>query len=502
MQPSLGRVLLVYDAGDVSLALPLLSALEDGIRCVYGRPTAPELSQNWRDSVRSRLAVVDIAVLIVSDNSLRSAACMWQLAEIADRRIPVVLLFAGAVPVSDLRSRLKFPNIDWEKSRPLPQIKESSADGLIQLVALWLADGPRRPFRRRPPTKRQIQEWVGSNALAPFIDGDQVAFRYDQSSASIGSADVSQRKLSLGELREKRLASLSQAITGFLKSEAAARSLARRDRVDCSIFAPGVVSSGKQFKVQALLHLKEDLEKAAQKALQTDAGAQRLATETLQLEIKRGAKVELLLECPDLRVQNPTKTIEWQGVPGAVSWNAICRGMEGTTVRPCVRVYIAGVPAGRLEFDLEVTESPDTSGRELDWKRARARAYRNAFLSYARADIERVSYFAEALECAGIALSFDVTSLEPGDAWVGWIEAAIPAADVFYLMWSHNASKSAWVSREFTLALDTNALNGAPDVVPLLLERPAPRPPPCLQHLHFSAKYVNLRIGERNPLFT
>ena len=58
------------------------------------------------------------------------------------------------------------------------------------------------------------------------------------------------------------------------------------------------ISSDQPFKIQALLHLQADLDKAAVKATLQDPAAQRLTTGTLQVEIKRGAKVELSIEMP------------------------------------------------------------------------------------------------------------------------------------------------------------------------------------------------------------
>jgi hypothetical protein len=153
-----------------------------------------------------------------------------------------------------------------------------------------------------------------------------------------------------------------------------------------------------------------------------------------------------------------------------------------------------------LEFDLQVVTSGFDS-TDLDWKRARARAYRKAFISYARADFERVSYYAEMIEYTGIELLFDLTRIEPGDDWADWIKTSIPGADVFFLMWSKHAAASDWVGRESRLAIHTNSLQGNPDVKPIPLERPMPKPPKYMQHLNFSPKWVNLRIAERHPLF-
>jgi hypothetical protein len=106
------------------------------------------------------------------------------------------------------------------------------------------------------------------------------------------------------------------------------------------------------------------------------------------------------------------------------------------------------------------------------------------------------------IDYVGIELLFDLTNLEAGDDWADWIRTSIPLADVFYLMWSKHAAASVWVDRESRLAMRSTTLQGSPDIKPIVLERPTPKPPNYLRHLNFSTKWLNHRIGERNPLFT
>jgi hypothetical protein len=178
-----------------------------------------------------------------------------------------------------------------------------------------------------------------------------------------------------------------------------------------------------------------------------DPGSKRLTTETLLLEVKRGARVELSMECSELQVRNPTKSAQWQGQPKGAVWDAVCRASTTQVIHPKLRATVNGIPVGHLEFDLEVVTSGFDSN-DVDLKRARARAYRKAFISYARADFQRVSFCAEMIDCTGIELLFDVTTLEPGDHWADWIKTSIPIADVFFLMWSNHAAASDWVHRD------------------------------------------------------
>src|SRR6202030_1216765 len=78
----------------------------------------------------------------------------------------------------------------------------------------------------------------------------------------------------------------------------------------------------------------------------------------------------------------------------------------------------------------------------------------------------------------------DVLHLRSGQDWASRLQTEIPARDVFYLFWSSDASRSAWVEREWRCALETRGLDFI-DPVPLASPREVP-PPAELASKHFN----------------
>ncbi|MFN0181816.1 MAG: hypothetical protein ACKVZ0_23670 [Gemmatimonadales bacterium] len=72
-----------------------------------------------------------------------------------------------------------------------------------------------------------------------------------------------------------------------------------------------------------------------------------------------------------------------------------------------------------------------------------------------------------------------------GQRWEAVIKREIPARDVFYLFWSHAASRSAAVSMEWHFALETRGIDFI-DPVPLVPPEEVPPPAELSGTLHFN----------------
>ncbi|MEM9937844.1 MAG: TIR domain-containing protein [Pseudomonadota bacterium] len=79
---------------------------------------------------------------------------------------------------------------------------------------------------------------------------------------------------------------------------------------------------------------------------------------------------------------------------------------------------------------------------------SRASAY-DLFVSYARADVERVSAFLRGLQAEGISVWLDVDDLRPGVSWQAEIEKALTGVPALMVFVSSNSLKSKWVTEEF-----------------------------------------------------
>src|SRR5262249_54023634 len=130
-----------------------------------------------------------------------------------------------------------------------------------------------------------------------------------------------------------------------------------------------------------------------------------------------------------------------------------------------LHVMVGGLAVGEVRFELHVEEQEtrDTRGffalsmsevqRQPNAVAVDVLRFRNAFVSYARKDIAQVLLYAEALDDAGIKVLLDLTDIEPGAQWETKRLGLIAQADVFYLMWSHNAAQSPWVEKESRAAV-------------------------------------------------
>ena len=96
-------------------------------------------------------------------------------------------------------------------------------------------------------------------------------------------------------------------------------------------------------------------------------------------------------------------------------------------------------------------------------------------------------------------LFLDVASLRSGERWEERLHQEIARRDTLYLFWSHAASRSPWVEREWRTAL---ALKGVAGIDPVPLDSPEDVPPPIelAQHLHFNDWLLAFRRRGRPPL--
>jgi TIR domain len=288
------------------------------------------------------------------------------------------------------------------------------------------------------------------------------------------------------------------------------------DVVDCSVFAPPRVAAGERIKVQAHLHLAEQFAKVRRAAAEIDRRANLQGAKSLLQPLARGVEVELYLACPGLIIDAPLQQVKWEGAPTHVLFNVEApAGLAPDPINAAVYLSIDGIPIGDVAFRVYVASTQPADSEDAavpvpadlataTAARTRGTSYGCAFVSYARKDFDRVSLFAQGLTQREMELAFDVASLEPGADWGAKLPELISRCDVFYLMWSDNAAQSKWVEKEARLAvwLHHKSQRGAPRIVPITLDRPAPRPPGFLSPFHFDSPWLAQRTAQAMPLFS
>jgi hypothetical protein len=257
------------------------------------------------------------------------------------------------------------------------------------------------------------------------------------------------------------------------------------DAVECSVFGPPAAPPGQTILIQVFLHLANQAERASFLASTMDASAKLKATKSLDLTIKRGARVKIALSAEGLEVDAPVQSVVWRGEPAFCQFLVtIPAGTDGQSFFLVIRVG-DGKLVGAIKFRLsaDATASQPSSEPLGD----HAKRYQYAFVSYASNDRREVLKRVEMLEILKTEFFQDILSLDPGDRWEKKLYENIDRCDLFLLFWSQAAADSQWVIKEaeYALAHQQKNPNGEPDLVPVVLEQNVP-PPPSLSAFHFN----------------
>jgi len=102
------------------------------------------------------------------------------------------------------------------------------------------------------------------------------------------------------------------------------------------------------------------------------------------------------------------------------------------------------------------------------------------FISYSRADRQRVEGLQILLQALGHEVFFDSRSILPGMRWQEALEQELAGADVIVVFWTRHAARSKWVKREYESFLASDRDRA---VVPVLADTtPLPDPLAARQH--------------------
>ena len=258
------------------------------------------------------------------------------------------------------------------------------------------------------------------------------------------------------------------------------------DSVECSVFGPPTIPPGETVLIQAFLHLPEQADRASFVASAADSSTALKGSRSLEIEIKRGARVEISLAVNGLLIDEPVQNVVWQGQPVFCQFLVTSRAATiGHSFFPVVRVSLDGTLVGCIKFRF----SSDSAAANLQSRPLgeHARRYESAFVSYATKDRKEVLKRVQMLNVLKTKFFLDLLSLDPGDRWEKKLYETIGQCDLFLLFWSQAAKDSQWVIREVEYALNEQSQNqdGEPDIVPVIIEQNI-LPPPNLAALHFN----------------
>lgn len=222
------------------------------------------------------------------------------------------------------------------------------------------------------------------------------------------------------------------------------------DSVFSSIFAPAEVKRKTNLLVQVFLHLLEETDRVKALAKESDRNAERRDYIPLQCKLKKGDKVDVLLNIyGETLLMSDIKSVVWLGSFSKCSFDYfIPKDIEVDELSCVALLSVNGVPMGEMRFITKIVEHPRLLNPEII-----AHKYSKVFISYSHQDETKVKFLHEGLELGSVPHFFDRKYLKAGDVFPQVIQDYINSADLFILCWSENASKSEYVQKERSQAL-------------------------------------------------
>lgn len=255
-----------------------------------------------------------------------------------------------------------------------------------------------------------------------------------------------------------------------------------------SVFAPAEEKRKSHMLVQVYLHLYEETEKVKAFAQESDKNAKRRDYIPLQCKLKKGDKVDVLLNIyGETLLMSDKKNLVWQGSFTKCSFDYFVPKDIDVDELSCVAMLtVNGLPVGEMRFITRIVDAPRQLNPEII-----AHKYNKVFISYSHQDESKVKFLHEGLELGAVPHFFDRKYLKAGDVFPQVIQDYINSADLFILCWSENASKSEYVQKERLQALERAFPQVKPEqeaklrIYPMSIEPRAELPSDMKENYHF-----------------
>ena len=217
-----------------------------------------------------------------------------------------------------------------------------------------------------------------------------------------------------------------------------------------SIFAPAEVKRKFHMQVQVYLHLFGETEKVKTLAQESDKNAKRRDYIPLQCKLKKGDKVDVLLNIyGETLLMSDKKRVVWQGSFTKCSFDYfVPKDIDVDELSCLAKLFVNGAMIGEMRFLTQIVENPRNLNPEILPK-----SFKKIFISYAHKDFDKVKFMAKAYNAQGVDYFFDRDYLKAGDIYPKKIKDYIDTSDLFILCWSENAAKSEYVEKEKSQAL-------------------------------------------------
>lgn len=255
-----------------------------------------------------------------------------------------------------------------------------------------------------------------------------------------------------------------------------------------SVFAPSEVGPKSRMMVQVYLHPNEQTEKVKALATESDKNAERRDYVTLQAKLKKGDKVDVVLNINGERLLfNSSKSIVLQGSFCKCAFDYLVPSDLDVDELSCsVNLYVNGAIVGEMLFYTHIVDSPAQLNANVI-----AKPVKKLFISYSHNDLKSAEKIAKLYEGMDVDVFFDKHRLKSGYIYSDEIFNFIRTADTFVLCWSENAAQSEYVEKERKAALELAYPNFRPredaqiSIKPFNIQPYATPPNDMIEHYHF-----------------
>jgi hypothetical protein len=443
-----------------------------------------------RDRIAAELVRrADVTVYLFSRESLSSGAkASEKLLLGAPEKIAVPVVI-GDVPDSALPSALADRRIfRLEEPESLATVvqetnrKEVRASDLQRVlprsqqlfeVASLVAVRPEVPHFHMPVSEITVssrgwfgnlarrREGVTSVSADPSAFGESIAWALGY---ALGQVAVFGGVIAIGYTYWKEIGSLVGSLLSLFKGSLGAipvSGLATRedadapiDKLECCVFSAPTVQPRARFQVQVAFFSEKYLGKVTSEIKKFDIGAVRKkdsVNHTLSLAARRGSYLSVTIDPHGLIICKRPDPVRWNGTYGIGEFLLeVPDGNVGFTYTPQVYIWVGGEYVGRIFFRLPCVSSKETSVPQLLGGGARGRE--PIFFSYSEKDLDLVRRKTDVMFQLNMNI-FDFKRRDVlGNKVAKVITRKIDNCNTFFVFWSHNAAKSAFVEMEYERA--------------------------------------------------
>lgn len=254
-------------------------------------------------------------------------------------------------------------------------------------------------------------------------------------------------------------------------------------KVQFSAVAPKTFVKGEYTVINILMY--ENSFRHVVDELLDDSDNPAQETKSGILKVKEESKVKIILNSPDIEIDDNEETQNWQGDYLHFSFAVLLpEQYKKRQILFNANIYVNDIIASKLKFVVKCSSL-------FEQKIAVSREdILSAFISYASQDRNRVAAIIQGMKKArpDMDIFFDVDSLRSGEDWERALHYEIEKRDILFLCWSHFARQSKWVDEEWRYALAQKGIEG---IEPVPIEPPGVCPPPDeLKSKHFNDKLL------------